>query len=184
MKKLIIFTYICLLNTSVLGFNIIPLDDALSSHQKAFKDFEQYAPYCKVNISKYDTYDAHVTETNYEFPSLQAKISFENYKKTLEKLKGLIYINSILKGLTLGFSERCLGNFFNTNLSNKQVLGINSLASMAIVFNEVVDKKEEPYFNKGTLTKSSNLFGLKSADIFIRTFVTLFTIECARAIGK
>ena len=183
MKKLMVFTYICLLNTSILGFNIIPIDESLSLHQEAFKDFDKYASYCKVNISKYDTLDAQVTETNYQFPSLQAKKSFEYYKKMLEKLRGLIYINSILKGVTLGFSERCFGSFFNTNLSNKQVLGINFLASIAIISNEATNK-EEPYFNTGSLTKGSNIFGFKNPDTVIRMFITMFTIECTRTLAR
>jgi hypothetical protein len=160
------------------------LDNTITSHQEAFKDFEKYAAYCKGEVSEYDTLDARVTEINHQFPSLQAKKSFENYKKSLKKLSGLIFLNSVLKGLTLGFSERLYGYYFSSKLSNEQVIGINFLASIGIILNEAYSKKEEPYFNTGNLKTGPNLFGLKNPETLARIFITMFTIECARVLGK
>lgn len=183
MKKNKVILLMCLLSFSISGFNIIPLDETLRAHQKAFKDFELHASDCEVESYHYSIGNNQVSEYNYEFNSLQAKKSFQNYRRVYGKLRFLMYMNSILKASIIGFTSSYCDQFSRESLFNKKRLSLNLLLSAFIVMDENINMSTEPYFDPGSLTKHNNLFGIEDLDTWMRTFIAMFTIEYIRMIG-
>jgi hypothetical protein len=184
MKKIIIYSLVYLFNFSILSFNLIKLDEALTSHQNAFKEFEQYVSSCKVDVLKYRSFNSDITERSYDFDSIEASKSFEIYKKANQKLLYKMYSSAIIKGWLFGALTSCFDVIYKNYLLDEKTLFLNLLGSAAIILQENAGRPKEPYFNPKKVTKHKDLFGTLDYHTGKRILIVMAQTQICRMLSE
>ena len=145
MKYATSFLFVLICN-SLIGINVINIDNALIEHRKMLNEFEPYLKDCRVESYSYSNYEGDITSYSYEFKSPEAKKLFKQYSEKYDILRSKIEKNYILRGLILGLMWSTYNRLLQKDVFDKKIALFHLALVMGLQFMTVYPGKKKPIF--------------------------------------
>ncbi len=183
MKYATSFLFVLICN-SLIGINVINIDNALIEHRKMLNEFEPYLKDCRVESYSYSNYEGDITSYSYEFKSPEAKKLFKQYSEKYDILRSKIEKNYILRGLILGLMWSTYNRLLQKDVFDKKIALFHLALVMGLPIYDRLSREKEAYIHPRNLRKYENLFALESRKSFMEVLVILCFSLAGRIPGE